>query len=369
MRIPPGFTESAALLHLALATAFITAAVAGGFASPPDPLLGVPMSRLYWLAGIGHGAAGLACLLARSERVRLGATLLLALNLLLYALQTFADGKTAHVSARFISLADAFGLAPQAACCLVFVAEGCLMAGSALVLGRRAFVLGRAGAGRGANAGSAFTLIELLVTLAIITLLAGLLLPALAPAKEKARAARCLSNEKQISYGLKLFAEDNGGLGPLSGGEISWDLIDNDTHRPSWLRQIDPYVKNTNAYRCPADRLSGWSYFNSARAAYLAATNHYAAVDVKQIKYPSAFVASGDTLWFDASSKADADKDDYSQNCIGGPTNGTPFKEWRIHNRGQNVLFEDGHAQLYRRYNPAEMTFRYDILSGWKTNL
>ena len=59
-----------------------------------------------------------------------------------------------------------------------------------------------------------FTLVELLVVIAIISVLAALLLPALASAKECARRAKCLSNLKQTALGLKLFAYDHNGLYP-----------------------------------------------------------------------------------------------------------------------------------------------------------
>jgi prepilin-type N-terminal cleavage/methylation domain-containing protein/prepilin-type processing-associated H-X9-DG protein len=228
-----------------------------------------------------------------------------------------------------------------------------------------------------ASSRAGFTLIELLVVIAIIAILAALLLPALSSARQKAWTTSCNSNLRQIGLGLKMFADENGELFPESGGDIPWGTSDATTGKPGWMQQIFSYAGNTNVFNCPGNvqlplNMQGpFNYFNGCRAAYVVAGS-FASVKSTSILFPTAYVLSGDTCGIPNVSGGgsfdplDADKDDYSQNCVGGQMNGSPFELWQVHSLGQNILFADGHAKWYKGYDTNEMTFRYDSIHGWQ---
>jgi prepilin-type processing-associated H-X9-DG protein len=147
------------------------------------------------------------------------------------------------------------------------------------------------------------------------------------------------------------------------------------------MEQIYQYVGNTNVYNCPGnvqlppDMRGPFNYFNGDRAAYIV-TGGFAPVKGSSIIYPSAYVLSGDTCGIPNQTSGegatfkfdplDADKDDYSQNCVGGAVNGSPFGLWQVHSLGQNILFGDGHVKWYKGYDTNDMTFRYDSIHGWQ---
>ena len=94
---------------------------------------------------------------------------------------------------------------------------------------------------------SAFTLIELLVVIAIIALLAAILFPVFAQAREKARQTSCLSNEKQLGLGFLQYWQDYDDATPI------WISPSGEIRNDGWAGRIYPYVKNKQVYHCPDD--------------------------------------------------------------------------------------------------------------------
>jgi prepilin-type N-terminal cleavage/methylation domain-containing protein/prepilin-type processing-associated H-X9-DG protein len=101
----------------------------------------------------------------------------------------------------------------------------------------------------------AFTLIELLVVIAIIAILAAILFPVFAAAKESAKKTACLSNEKQIGTAIQMYLSDSDDTysqayfypndSDSSGGYVQWSGL------------LQPYIKNFDMFRCPSSKAQG----------------------------------------------------------------------------------------------------------------
>jgi prepilin-type N-terminal cleavage/methylation domain-containing protein/prepilin-type processing-associated H-X9-DG protein len=101
---------------------------------------------------------------------------------------------------------------------------------------------------------SAFTLIELLVVIAIIAILAAILFPVFAQAREQARKTSCLSNVKQLNLSVQMYMQDYDEAVPLiytsaAGSNPATDLPG--TTHGAWLDWMQPYIKNYNIVLCP----------------------------------------------------------------------------------------------------------------------
>src|SRR5438552_18288689 len=97
-----------------------------------------------------------------------------------------------------------------------------------------------------------FTLIELLVVIAIIAILAAILFPVFAQARESARATSCLSNTKQIALGELMYAQDYDEI------IMPWEIINRNLYpvdaqiAANWTVLVQPYIKNQQILYCPS---------------------------------------------------------------------------------------------------------------------
>ncbi|MEM1208309.1 MAG: type II secretion system protein [Planctomycetota bacterium] len=225
----------------------------------------------------------------------------------------------------------------------------------------------------------ALTLIELLVSLSILALLAAILVPVIASARESADGIACAAALKQIGAGHVAFQNDHRSYYPEPGGVITWD----DPTQESWMEQLDDYLTDTPGRRddrlpiyagCPSyPQRNALHYFMAANAAYIEAGNRMAALRGDSLLHPSAYVLGGDNNL--DSPAEDADKDDATFNRLGLPgvdpaSGGAQIGSgdyWTPqHFNELNVLFADGRIARVEEFDPATMTFAIDTMDAWR---
>ncbi len=199
------------------------------------------------------------------------------------------------------------------------------------------------------RAAKGFTLIELLVVIAIIAILAAILFPVFARARERARQTSCLSNMRQQGTALMMYVQDYDELYPnqhnrtpesdvqYPGGALSNSMY--------WYMAIYPYVNNVDLFSCPSDRRGAWNGnpTSSLRYGY---SRHFAyhtsppPIAMGDVEYPSETVVLADT-GFAPEPPRDASPMPYVfYSRIYYRTMIYPR-----HNRGANMAFADGHAR------------------------
>ncbi|NLC58377.1 MAG: prepilin-type N-terminal cleavage/methylation domain-containing protein [Armatimonadetes bacterium] len=206
-----------------------------------------------------------------------------------------------------------------------------------------------------------FTLIELLVVIAIIAILAAILFPVFARARENARKASCLSNVKQLTSSMLMYAQDHDEkllfyCDYFSPGNQCLP-------QSHWPYSLQPYVKNEKVFVCPGHgvqagtlsyRCSGYAvnYRHVLRCWRGDEVNCMTPRAMASIERPAETLMIGDGEYDDNSCGANNPPALYCTECwpTGGPC--TPSAKWsglaRRHTDGGNYGFVDGHAKWLR---------------------
>jgi prepilin-type N-terminal cleavage/methylation domain-containing protein/prepilin-type processing-associated H-X9-DG protein len=194
-----------------------------------------------------------------------------------------------------------------------------------------------------------FTLIELLVVIAIIAILAAILFPVFARARENARKASCLSNMKQLGLGIMQYTQDYDERYPLAqaGPDDATRKLN------TWRTLIFPYVKSTDVYRCPSNPDNNtFTNDNDAPTAFRISYNCNAqgavlGSSLAEAQTPASTIAVTE-VWDGCA--------DYGGWCGTAAYDGDFNYDWdghsyaiyAGHNSTTNFLFADGHAKAMR---------------------
>ena len=184
---------------------------------------------------------------------------------------------------------------------------------------------------------SGFTLIELLVVIAIIAILAAILFPVFAKAREKARQTSCLSNIKQIGLASMQYCQDYDEMTvPKYIGNQS------PGYNGCWWWLLAPYEKNTQINKCPSSQLQPMYHYTNGYAI----NDNADATSLAVFQQPSTltiFMDGGGGYYYSWNGTRSSTSQAY---IPGQPNSATGTKEDPLrHNGGCNFSYVDGHAK------------------------
>jgi len=207
--------------------------------------------------------------------------------------------------------------------------------------------------------GKGFTLIELLVVIAIIAILAAILFPVFARARENARRASCQSNMKQIGLGSMMYVQDYDEMYPQVGGTGAGCGSYYPITSLSWEQAITPYTKSTQIFQCPSDTKADSTDPTNPKTSY--GFNYYTGgAALASLKNPSQIL-----MWYEDDSPGPHWARVSCQNFTFHFND--PLIGFTRHMDGMNINYADGHVKWQKltrdgdNYTQHGTTFLIDL--------